>query len=312
MSVQDQIATKRATKILLSGASGMIGSTLVRTLEERQTPYRKFVRSTVPDGEKEISWNPAIRNAILQPALLEGFTAAVHLSGANLTGHSWTQSYKHELIASRVETARTLAEALAGLKQKPKVFLCASAVGYYGNRGEEVLTEDSVPGSGFLAELCRSWEKATEAAETAGIRVVHLRLGVVLGPGAGLMGKILPVFRCGLGGRLGSGRQWMSWISLSDVVSAIFFLIEKSDLAGPVNLVAPNPTTNTDFTRIVGHCLRRPALFPIPALLLRSIFGEMAQETMLASTRVMPARLLAAGFSFQHSHVEEGIQAALR
>lgn len=290
----------------------MIGSTLVRTLIERQIPFGKLVRHPVSDGGTEISWDPAARSLIPQAALLEGFTAAIHLCGANIAGHSWTPSYKHELVVSRVQATRVLAEALAGLKEKPKVLLCASAVGFYGDRGDEVLSEASPHGSGFLSEVCRDWERAAEAAEMAGIRVVHLRFGVVLGQGAGMMGKLEPVFRWGLGGRLGSGEQWISWVSLSDAVAAIFFLIENSSLAGPVNLVAPHAVTNAEFTRTMGRLLRRPTLFWVPAFLLRRIFGEMAQETMLASTRAIPARLQAAGFPFQHQRIEEGLQAVLR
>jgi uncharacterized protein len=302
----------QTTRILLSGASGMIGTTLVRTLAERQIPFSKLVRHQSATQEIEVFWDPAAHEPIPQTIQLEGFTAAIHLSGANLAGHSWTQSYKQELALSRVRTTRVLSEALAVLRQKPKVLISASAVGYYGNRNDELLTEASRQGNGFLAELCRDWEKATEPAEAAGIRVIHLRLGVVLGPGAGVVGKLLPIFRRGLGGRLGSGRQWMSWVSLSDVISAIFFLTQDCALSGPVNMVAPNPVTNAEFTRVMGHLLQRPAALPVPSFLLQLVFGEMAKETMLASTRAIPERLQAAGFQFQHEWIEEGLQSALR
>jgi uncharacterized protein len=306
---EEQMETAR---ILLSGASGMIGTTLVRTLAERQVPFSKLVRHETTVGGTAIPWNPAIQGRIAQLAALEGFTAAIHLSGANLAGHSWTQSYKQELVVSRVQTTKVLSEALAGLQQKPRVLICASAVGYYGNRGDEILTEEAAQGKGFLSDLCSDWEKATVPAEAAGIRVVHIRLGVVLCPGAGALGRMLPIFRCGLGGRLGAGTQWMSWISLPDVISAIFFLIQNPLLSGPVNLVAPNPVTNADFTRVLGHVLGRPAFLPVPSSVLQLIFGDMARETMLSSTRAIPARLQAAGFQFQQEGIEEGLQNALR
>lgn len=299
-------------RILLSGASGMIGTTVVRTLAERQISFCKLVRHPVSNHHNEISWNPASDTPLSEIARLEGFSAAIHLGGANIAGHSWTADYKRKLIDSRVRSTRILSQALAGLRDKPEVFLCASAVGYYGDRGEELLTEESTHGSGFLSELCIEWERATQAAKEAGIRVVHLRLGIVLGQGAGAVGKMLPIFRLGLGGRLGTGRQWMSWVSVSDVVSAIFFLIQNPALAGPVNIVSPNPVTNHEFTQALARILRRPAVLPVPGFVLRRIFGEMAQQTMLASSRVVPKRLQAAGFQFQHERIDEALTAALR
>lgn len=302
----------QTTKILLSGASGMIGTTVVRTLAERQISFYKLVRRPVVNHHQEIFWNPVSDTPFLESALLEGFSTVIHLGGANIAGHSWTPAYKQELAESRVRTTRILSQTLAGLKSKPQILLCASAVGYYGDRGEEWLTEGSSHGNGFLSELCVKWEEATEAAEKAGIRVVHLRLGVVIGPGAGALRKMLPAFRLGLGGRLGSGRQWMSWVSLEDVVAAILFLIEDRGISGPVNLVSPNPVTNAEFTRTLAHLLHRPAILPIPAFILRGIFGEMAQETMLASSRALPERLLATGFRFQQERLSEALRAALR
>lgn len=300
------------TRILLSGASGMIGTTVVRTLAERQISFYKLVRHPSSNSDTELFWNPTAERPLAETARLEGASAVIHLGGANIAGHSWTPTYKQELATSRVRTTRVLSEILSSLKEKPKIFLCASAIGYYGDRGDEILTEDSSSGSGFLSELCLEWERATEVAEEAGIRVVHLRFGVVLGQGSGALAKMLPAFRLGLGGRLGSGRQWMSWVSLTDVVSAILFAIQHSSLAGPVNVVSPNPVTNAEFVQRLAHLLRRPALLPVPAFLLRGIFGEMAQQTMLVSSRAMPKRLHEAGFQFQYERIDEALQAVLR
>jgi uncharacterized protein (TIGR01777 family) len=212
---------------------------------------------------------------------------------------------------SRVDTTHALASVLAGLRQPPKALLVASAVGIYGDRGDELLDESSTAGCGFLAELCQQWEAAAQPAVDAGIRVVHLRLGVVLGPGGGALAKMLPLFRLGLGGRIGNGQQWMSWISLHDAVGAMLFALETLPLKGAVNLTAPTPVTNATFTRTLAGKLRRPAFLPAPAIALRLAFGQMADETLLASARVIPKKLLDAGFDFTHRTVEEALAAAL-
>lgn len=212
---------------------------------------------------------------------------------------------------SRVESTRSLANSLANLCQPPQALLVASATGIYGDRGDEVLDECSGPGKGFLADLCREWEGAAQAAVKAGIRVVHLRLGVVVGPGAGALGKMLPIFRLGLGGRLGSGRQWMSWISLTDAVAAILFALETPSLRGPVNLSSPQPVTNAEFTRALGMAVHRPAFLPAPALALRLALGQMADEALLASARAVPTRLTDSGFRFMHPAINGALAAAL-
>jgi len=237
---------------------------------------------------------------------LEGLEAAVHLGGVNLSERRWTKAYKREIETSRVESTRVLAAVLAGLKRPPKVLLVASATGFYGDRGDEVLDEGSSAGKGYLPEICAKWEAASEAAAKAGIRVVHLRLGVVLGKN-GAMKKMLPIFRLGLGGRLGSGQQWMSWIRLEDAVRAILFSLKTETLSGPVNLAAPNPVTNAEFTRALGRALHRPAVMPVPALALRLMFGEMANEALLASTRAFPGKLIGAGFRFEYPTVDEAL-----
>jgi uncharacterized protein (TIGR01777 family) len=241
---------------------------------------------------------------------LESLTAAIHLSGANVAAHRWTAAYKREIWRSRVESTRTLATALATLNDPPQALLVASATGFYGDRGDEFLDENYGPGSGFLADTCREWEAAAQPAVNAGIRVVHLRFGVVLGAG-GALAKMLPVFRLGLGGRLGSGRQWMSWISLDDVVAAILFALDTPALSGPLNLTAPNPVTNAEFTRALGRAVHRPAIFPAPAFALRLALGAMANEALLASARVVPSRLTSAGFQFAHPTINAALAAAL-
>ena len=244
-------------------------------------------------------------------APLEGSLAAIHLSGASVAGHRWTEAYKRELIASRVDSTRALAMSLAKLRNPPSTLLVASATGFYGNRGDELLTEDSAPGEGFLANVCRQWEAAAQPAVDAGIRVIHLRFGVVLGPGPGALEKMLPIFRLGLGGKLGSGRQWISWISLADVIAAILFALDTPSLAGPINLTSPQPVTNAEFTQALGQQLRRPAILPVPAFAIRLAFGQMADEALLASARVIPARLQSARFQFAHPTIDKAFAAAL-
>ncbi len=295
--------------IVSSGTSGMLGSALRRALAARHVPVAQLVRRPAASAE-EIGWDPASRPPLVRPDRLEGFFAAIHLSGANVAAHRWTAAYKREIAASRVDSTRVLAETLAGLHCPPEVMLVASAVGFYGNRGDEVLDENSAAGKGFMAELCQEWEAAARPAVEAGIRVVHLRLGVVIGPG-GALARMTPIFRLGLGGRLGTGKQWMSWISLEDAVGAILFALETATLAGPVNLTAPEPVTNAEFTRVLARRLRRPAVLPAPAFALRLALGQMADEALLASARVVPGKLTAAGFRFAHPGIEDALAAAL-
>ncbi len=299
------------TKVVLSGASGMLGTSLRRALAGREEPVLQLVRRT-PTVEGQLQWNPASSPVIADPAPLEGSKAAIHLSGASVAGRRWTAAYRYELTASRVGSTRALALALAGIQKPPQVLLVASAVGIYGDRGNELLSEASAPGEGFLADLCRAWEAAAQPAVKAGIRVVHLRFGVVLGPGHGALEKMLPPFRLGLGGKLGNGRQWMSWISLADAISGILQALDTPSMSGPVNLTSPNPVTNAEFTRALGRQLRRPAVLSVPAFALRLAFGEMAKETLLASACAVPAKLESAGFQFAHPTVEEALAAALK
>jgi uncharacterized protein (TIGR01777 family) len=310
-------------QILLTGSSGLIGNSLVRSLMRKQISVVSLLRRSLNGGARNASsklvsddgphevWDPYAAMPVTRPRSLDGTTSAVHLSGANLAGRRWSSSYKREILESRVKPTRALATLLAGLRPKPAVLVCASAIGIYGSRGDELLTENSLPGSGFLPDVCLAWEKATQPASDAGIRVVHLRFGVVISAHGGALAKMLPLFRAGLGGPLGSGSQWISWVALPDAVRAIEFALGTTSLSGPVNVVAPNPVTNSEFTRSLGRVLHRPAFLHVPAFALRLAFGEMAQATILESERVAPACLQAAGFNFEYPELEAGLHAAV-
>ncbi|HEV2213780.1 MAG TPA: TIGR01777 family oxidoreductase [Terracidiphilus sp.] len=295
--------------VLLGGASGLLGSALRRALAARGVQTRQLVRGAAIPGQ--ISWNPAAAQPVANPSLLEGSSAAVLLSGANLISRRWTASYRREIAASRVGATLAMSRMLAGLRNPPAVLAVASAIGIYGNRADELLDESSTPGAGYLADLCREWEAAAEPARAAGIRVVHPRFSVILSRRGGALAQMLRLFRLGLGGKLGSGRQWMSWMSLTDAVQAILFALESPSLAGPVNFSAPEPVRNVDFTRILGQALHRPALLPAPAFALRLAFGPMADEALLASARALPAKLQAAGFAFAHPTLAQALAAEL-
>jgi hypothetical protein len=288
----------------------MIGRGIAAALAGRGAATLRLVRRA-PNTSAELRWNPAPNGEIPDAGRLEGISAAIHLSGAPIAGRRWTVAYKQEMAESRVASTRVLSEALARLESPPSVLVVASAIGFYGNRGEELLDESSAPGTGFFPELCQAWEAATRPAAEVGIRVVPLRLGMVIGPGGGAMAKLAPMFRLGLGGPLGDGRQWMSWISEADAVAAALFALDCSALSGAINAVAPEPTTNAEFTQALGRAVHRPAVVPAPAFALRLAFGQMAEEALLASTRVIPQRLLAAGFRFQHPTLQAAFAAAL-
>ncbi len=283
------------SRVLVTGSSGLIGTSLIRSLGAKRISTISLQRTP---GPGRVVWDPYASSPMSDPGQLAGTTAAVHLSGANVSARRWSVAYKQEIEDSRTKPTFALSTLLAGLTERPSVLVCASAIGIYGDRGDEELTEASSPGSGFLARVCVDWEAATRPASEAGIRVVHLRFGVVLAPQGGALKKMLPVFRLGLGGPLGSGRQWISWIALADVIGAIEFALQTPQLAGAVNVVAPQPVTNLEFTRSLGRALHRPAVLPVPSFALRMAFGEMAEATILASQRVSPTRLTAQGFSF--------------
>ena len=292
--------------ILVSGASGLIGAALVRRLRAEGYRVTRLVRRA--GGPGEITWDPQAQ--VLDQRTLQGIHGVIHLSGENV-GVRWTPARKAAIRSSRVLSTNLLSETLASLDPPPLVMISASAVGFYGDRGDEVLTESSLSGNpqqDFLVSVTQEWEQAAWAARKSGIRVVHPRFGVVLSPGGGALKRMLLLFRLGLGGRLGSGRQWMSWITLDDAVDAILRLLTDARLQGPVNVTSPEPVTNREFTSTLAQVLSRPAIFPVPAMALRVGLGEMARGTVLSSSRVLPAKLLSAGHRFRHP----GLESALR
>jgi uncharacterized protein (TIGR01777 family) len=293
-------------KILVTGSSGFIGSTLLPFLTSKGHDVRGMVRSSATPGSDDIEWDP-IRRSINSKAL-EGFAAAVHLAGENIAGGRWTAARKRRIRESRTIGTRFLVDTLTGLVKPPKVLICASAIGYYGTRGAKLLREDSPPGHGFLPDVCQAWEAAANAAAARGIRVVNLRIGIVLSAAGGAMTKMLTLFRTGLGGTIGDGGQFWSWIALDDLLAAVLHAIEKETLAGPVNAVSPNPVTNRDFTKTLARVLSRPAIAALPAFAARLMMGEMAGELLLASARVEPARLLDSGFKFQFPELEPALR----
>jgi uncharacterized protein len=291
--------------ILVTGASGLIGSALVSSLTAAGYSVTRLVRRPPQSGEKAVRWDPL--TGFIDASALEGLDGVVHLAGESID-ERWTAAKKVSIRDSRVKGTEVLCEALAQLASPPKVLVSASAIGYYGDRGEEILREESAPGSGFLAEVCRAWEAATEPARQAGLRTVQLRFGVVLSPAGGALAKILPPFRLGLGGVLGSGRQYMSWIALDDAIGAIQQAIVTDNLQGPTNAVAPEAVTNQEFTHTLGKILRRPTVVPLPAFAARLMFGEMADALLLASARVQPAKLLAVGYRFRYPTLAEALR----
>jgi uncharacterized protein len=298
-------------RFLLSGASGLLGTAVRNGLLHSGAEVLQLVRRP-PLGPREVQWFPERADAVPAATGLEGLAAAIHLSGANVAAHRWTPAYRREMWRSRVGSTRALCAVLRKLERPPRVLLVASATGIYGDRGDEVLNECSPPGAGFLADLCREWEEAAAPAREAGIRVVHLRFGVVLAREGGALGKMLPAFRLGLGGRMGSGRQWMSWIALEDALGAMRFLLDDESVAGAVNLCAPEPVRNAEFTRSLAAQLGRKAVLRVPEFALRMALGAMADEALLASARVVPKRLIEAGFRFEQPKIDAALADLLR
>ncbi len=296
-------------KILISGASGLTGTALLGVLRGQGHDVTRLVRPGSAASAGDIAWDPMA--ATVDVAAMEGMDAVVHLSGASIAQGRWTPARKAVLRSSRIDTTRVLVDALASLRQKPRVFVSASAIGCYGDRGDEILTESSTIGTDFLALTVRDWEAEATRAEVSGIRTVMLRFGVILASEGGALPQMLMPFKFGLGGRLGSGRQWMSWIALEDAVAIICSAIANENLRGPLNVVAPNPLTNADFTRVAAAVLHRPAIFAAPAFTLRIALGEMADALLLASQRVIPERLLAEGYAFHHPEIESALRSIL-
>lgn len=296
-------------RILISGASGLIGSELVPYLRKQGHEVIKLVRDRKEGAEDEIPWDPDAEKVNVES--LEGFDAGINLSGYNIFSGRWTQARKDKIRRSRVTSTRTLAKAFASLEHPPEVLINASAMGYYGDRGATVVTEEALSGSSFLASVCREWEAATLAAKQRGIRVVYLRTSIVLSPKGGALGKMLPLFKLGLGGVLGSGKQYMSWISIEDYLRSISHLLNKNEIKGPVNISTPNPVTNSEFTKTLGRVLNRPTFLSVPSSVIRFVAGELG-DAFLTGVRMEPQRLEQSGFTFEHPQLEEALKALLK
>jgi uncharacterized protein (TIGR01777 family) len=295
-------------RILVSGASGLVGKALTVAFRAEGHTVGHFVRPGGRASTGDVPWDPAAER--VDASAMEGADAVVHLSGASIAGGRWNAKRKAILRTSRIDSTRVLVDALASLRQKPRVLVSASAVGYYGNRGEEILTESSAPGTDFLALLARDWEAEALRASSSGVRTALLRFGVILSATGGALPRMLMPYRFGLGGRMGSGKQWMSWIALQDAVGIVGAVIANEQLSGPVNVVSPNPVRNVDFTRALAATLHRPAIFPAPAFALRSVLGEMA-DALLASQRVLPEQLSARGYPFRFADLSAALGAIL-
>ena len=296
-------------KILISGSHGLVGSALVKSLTTASHEVIRLVRHQPHYGRLEIGWDP--KRGVIDKEHLEGIDVVIHLAGENIGEGRWTKEKKQAILDSRIKGTTLLSETLATLRHPPSVFLSASAVGYYGNRGDELLTESSSPGDDFLAHVCREWEKATAPAAQKGIRTVLTRSGLILDENGGALAKMLTPFRMGIGGRIGDGKQWMSWIALDDVVGAIQFLIHDRFVNGPVNLVTPHPVTNAEFTKTLGSVLSRPTFLPVPAFGVRLAFGEMGEALLLGGQRVEPAVLKSRDFAFNWPRLELALKHVL-
>jgi uncharacterized protein len=294
------------SRILVSGVSGPIGAALLPSLRTSGWSVVRLVRGTAA-GAGQVAWDPA---RPLAPEDVSGFDAVIHLAGEGIFGR-WSASKKQKIRDSRVAGTLNLAQALAQAEDKPKVLVCGSAIGYYGNRGDEALSEESAPGSGFLAEVCQQWEEATTPAVQADIRTAHLRTGIVLSPKGGALGAMLVPFKLGLGGRTGDGQQWMSWIDVQDMVGAIHHILKNDLMQGPVNMVAPKPVRNAEFAATLASVLSRPAIFPMPAFAVKTIFGEMGEELLLSSQKVEPGKLISSGYPFRCRELAASLKALL-
>jgi uncharacterized protein (TIGR01777 family) len=295
------------SRILVSGVSGTIGTALLPSLRSNGTSIVRLVRGKATGGE-QISWDPDVG---LSPEAVSGFDAVIHLAGESIFGR-WTEKKKEKIRDSRVVGTFNLSSALSQAEEKPGVFICGSAIGYYGDRGDETLREGSAPGTGFLSEVCQDWEEATTPAVQADIRTVHIRTGVVLSSQGGALAAMLTPFKLGLGGRIGSGRQWTSWIDVRDLVGAIHHILKNDLIQGPVNLVAPKPVRNAEFADTLASVLSRPAIFPLPEFAVKLVFGEMGQEMLLGSQKVEASRLISSGYPFRYRELRQSLEGLLK
>lgn len=298
-------------RILVSGASGLVGSQLVPFLNEQNHEVYSLVRQN-PRNDREIYWNAEQGFVESEARKLENFDAVVHLAGAGIADERWSKTRKRIIRESRTIGTKVLVDALQNLRNPPKTFVSASAVGYYGNRGDQILIEDSDSGNDFLSQVCVEWEAAAQAAKTFGARVVNLRIGIVLTPRGGALKEMLGPFKMGVGGRVGSGKQFVSWIEISDLIRAIVFAVTNETLEDAVNATAPNPVRNVEFAETLGHVLGRPSLVPTPEFALRLMFGELADALLFSSARVVPTKLQAAGFQFQFEYIEDALRHLLK
>ncbi|QDV51070.1 TIGR01777 family oxidoreductase [Gimesia fumaroli] len=298
-------------KLLISGSSGLVGSLLCQSLDSDSAfEIVRLVRSPSSKGiGTSVIWKPSQDR--LSPDLFSGIDAVIHLGGANIANQRWSPEVKQSIYNSRVQSTSLLANTLASLETPPSTFLCASAIGFYGDRGADRLNESSPKGQGFLADVCEAWEHATQPAVKAGIRVVNMRFGMILDQSAGALSKMLTPFKLGVGGKIGAGSQYWSWIALPDVIKAIQFCLQNETMQGPVNFVAPDEVTNLEFTKTLGKVLSRPTFFPVPTFGIKTLFGEMGRELMLSSARVTPEKLQSAGFEFQYAKLEDALRAIL-
>lgn len=295
-------------KLLISGSHGFIGSAVHKALAQQGHSLLRLIRLTQIAKSDEVFWN--LPDSYIDHSKLSNLDAVIHLAGENLFGR-WNEKKKQAIRDSRVKGTSFLARTLAAMTQKPKVLICASAIGYYGDRDEHECIETAEAGSGFLSDVCKAWEEATKPASEAGIRVVNLRFGVVLGKEGGSLAKMMPAFKMGMGGPLGDGQQWISWVSIEDAVRAVEFALNDENLSGPVNVVSPHPVRNKEFAHAIGHALHRPEVVPVPKRMLKFMFGEMAEETLLASTKVLPHKLQMEEFHFTHPDLHMALEAIL-
>jgi uncharacterized protein len=295
-------------KVAITGSSGLIGSSLVSFLSKKKITVSKILRGD--SLENEFSWKP--ENGDWDSAFADGIDGIVHLAGENIASGKWTKEKKERIRGSRIEGTKRLCDHILRLPVPPSVFVCASAVGFYGDRGMEFLNESSSRGSGFLPDVCIGWEEAAQTVSSAGIRVVSVRFGIVLSKEGGALAKMLTPFKMGMGGKIGNGKQYMSWVAMDDVTGAIYHALTTGSLKGPVNVTAPNPVTNKEFTKTLGRMLRRPTVLPMPAFAAKLAFGEMANDLLLASTRVAPKKLSDSGYKFQYTELESALRHVLK